>query len=127
MKTILKLVCLLLLSSCTKNQSNIFHSENSDELETARKSAELISFETLDAHQYWSWLDPTIPSNESIERFMFESDPNQIAQITEQLHAAKSILDENPNSLPEMKWLKYKSLTTLNLSFIFQKIITGPI
>src|SRR5690625_3418058 len=103
MKTILKLACILLQSSIRKNHSNIINLENSDELETAIKSAELISFETLDAHQYWSWLDPTIPSNESIERFMFESDPNQIAQITEQLHAAKSILDENPDSLPEME------------------------
>lgn len=125
MEHILKLLCLLLLISCTKNQSNTFHSENSDELETARKSAELISFETLDAHQYWSWLDPTIPPDESIERFMFESDPDQISQITEQLHEAKSILDENPDSLPKMEWLEYQFLTHMYLSSIYRKSAKG--
>src|SRR5690625_3500538 len=70
-------------------------------------------------------LEPTIPSNDSIERFMFESDQDQIVQITEQLHAAKSILDENPDSLPEMEWLEYQFFTHMYLSSIYRKSTTG--
>jgi len=125
MNTILKLICLLLLGSCTKNQSNTFDSEKSQESEITRESAEIIHFEILDAHQYWGWLEPTIPSNDSIERFMFESDQDQIVQITEQLHAAKSILDENPDSLPEMEWLEYQFFTHMYLSSIYRKSTTG--
>src|SRR5690625_3937073 len=119
MNTILKLICLLLLGSCTKNQSNTFDSEKSQESEITRESAEIIHFEILDAHQYWGWLEPTIPSNDSIERFMFESDQDQIVQITEQLHAAKSILDENPDSLPEKEWLEYQYFNHMYISTIY--------
>lgn len=126
MKLILKLICLLLLGSCTKNQSNNFDTEINNESEVTRKSAEIIHFETLDAHQYWSWLEPTIPPDESIERFMFASDPDQIVQITEQLHEAKSILDENPASIPETEWLEYQFFTHMYLSSIYRKNADQP-
>lgn len=121
MKIILKITFLFLLVSCTRNQGTISHTEYSNELETAQKSAQRISFEKLDASQYWSWLEPDTPPEESIDRFMFESDPDKIIQLTEQLHVAKTALDENPNLLTKTIWLEYQFFTHMYLSSLHRR------
>ncbi len=113
-------VCFFFFTSGS-SENLLSVSERSGVIQSQQESPVQISFETVDAKAYWSWLDPGTQPDENLNHVMVVSDPDEVEALIEQLHEAEQELAGAEESMKEMEWLEYNFFTHLYLSALYRR------
>lgn len=110
---------ILLITMISCNNENNSTSAGHDHSQQQQANSQYISFEVVDEHRFWSWVDPDNPPEHTEQDFLHALEPEDVDFFIDRLKNAEKQIQKKKSELPPDQYLEFTFLTETFLGTLY--------